>query len=95
ALVRAGFPVIALSQADATRASMTDALKTLSGYGARIFSAGVDGDGMTALPTIAADPAVEPMLMIQSFYRMANTLSILRGYDPDHPPHLSKVTETV
>jgi len=95
ALVRAGFPVIALSQADATRASMQDALETLSGYGARVFSAGANGSGMTALPTVAADPAVEPMLMVQSFYRMANMLSVLRGYDPDHPPHLSKVTETV
>ncbi len=95
ALVRPGFPILALSQGDATRASMKDALKTLAGYGARIFSAGANESGVTALPVIGADPAVEPMLMVQSFYRMANLLSVMRGYDPDHPPHLSKVTETV
>ena len=47
------------------------------------------------LETIAAHPAIEPMLFIQSFYRAANALSIARGRDPDSPPHLSKVTETV
>jgi glucosamine--fructose-6-phosphate aminotransferase (isomerizing) len=33
--------------------------------------------------------------MIQSFYRLANALAIARGLDPDRPPHLRKVTETV
>jgi glucosamine--fructose-6-phosphate aminotransferase (isomerizing) len=47
------------------------------------------------LTSIAAHPAIEPMLFVQSFYRVANALSIARGRDPDHPPHLSKVTETV
>jgi glucosamine--fructose-6-phosphate aminotransferase (isomerizing) len=35
------------------------------------------------------------MLIIQSFYRMVNALAVARGFDPDHPPHLRKVTETV
>jgi fructoselysine-6-P-deglycase FrlB-like protein len=26
---------------------------------------------------------------------MVNALSVARGYDPDHPPHLSKITETM
>jgi glucosamine--fructose-6-phosphate aminotransferase (isomerizing) len=47
------------------------------------------------LPIVRAHPAIEPMLMIQSFYRMANALSLARGFDPDCPPNLSKVTETV
>ena len=33
--------------------------------------------------------------MIQSFYRLANALAFARGRDPDRPPHLRKVTETV
>ena len=40
-------------------------------------------------------PAIEPLLMIQSFYRLVNALAIARGRDPDHPPHLRKVTETM
>jgi glucosamine--fructose-6-phosphate aminotransferase (isomerizing) len=31
---------------------------------------------------------------IQSFYRAVARLSLARGYDPDRPPHLRKVTET-
>ncbi len=52
-------------------------------------------DGAGVLPALAAHPVIEPILMIQSFYRMANALSVARGYDPDSPPHLNKVTETV
>ena len=31
----------------------------------------------------------------RGFLSMNNQLSILRGHDPDRPPHLNKVTETV
>jgi glucosamine--fructose-6-phosphate aminotransferase (isomerizing) len=31
---------------------------------------------------------------VQSFYPLAETLARARGRDPDHPPHLMKVTET-
>jgi glucosamine--fructose-6-phosphate aminotransferase (isomerizing) len=46
-------------------------------------------------PAIAAHPALEPILKIQSFYRLANAVSVGRGLDPDTPPHLNKVTQTV
>jgi len=35
------------------------------------------------------------MLMIQGFYRLAEAVARARGLDPDRPPHLQKVTETV
>lgn len=47
------------------------------------------------LPSIEAHPALEPLLLIQSFYRLVNHLSVARGFDPDRPPHLNKVTETL
>ncbi len=37
----------------------------------------------------------EAVLFAQSFYRMANAPSLARGHDPDAPPLLSKVTETL
>jgi glucosamine--fructose-6-phosphate aminotransferase (isomerizing) len=52
------------------------------------------GEG-ARLPTVATHPVVEPILAIESFYRMANALAIARGHDPDDPPHLRKVTETL
>ena len=42
-----------------------------------------------------ADPAMAPLLQIQAFYRLVNALSVARGYDPDRPRHLSKITETL
>ncbi|PVM90341.1 iron dicitrate transport regulator FecR, partial [Caulobacter radicis] len=49
----------------------------------------------TTLPTGTGHPVLEPILAVQSFYRMAAGLSVARGYDPDRPPHLNKVTKTV
>jgi glucosamine--fructose-6-phosphate aminotransferase (isomerizing) len=35
------------------------------------------------------------MLQIEALYRAAAELSVARGLDPDRPPHLRKVTETI
>jgi glucosamine--fructose-6-phosphate aminotransferase (isomerizing) len=32
---------------------------------------------------------------VASFYKAVNALSVARGHNPDLPPHLNKVTETV
>jgi glutamine---fructose-6-phosphate transaminase (isomerizing) len=40
-------------------------------------------------------PVTGPIAMIQRFYGLVNALSVSRGFDPDHPPLLQKVTETV
>ena len=47
------------------------------------------------LPQVAvADPALAPMVTLQSFYRAINALALRRGRNPDLPPHLHKITET-
>jgi glucosamine--fructose-6-phosphate aminotransferase (isomerizing) len=68
--------------------------RDLSISGAHILMAGGTAPGVTQLPTMVADAAVAPILFIQSFYRWAAELAQARGFDPDHPPHLKKVTET-
>jgi glucosamine--fructose-6-phosphate aminotransferase (isomerizing) len=60
-----------------------------------VLLAGPDVHGATALPTVAAHPVIEPLLAIQGFYRAAEALARARGLDPDTPPHLNKVTETI
>lgn len=95
ALVGSGLPVLAFSQCDDTRGG----IETLAGEfvrrGAQVMLAGGHAAGATLLPTIAAHPVIEPLLMIQSFYRLAVSLAAARGLNPDVPPHLRKVTETV
>ena len=95
ALVEPGFPVLAVGQDDETLPGLRSVVSDLAGRGGVVIAAGVDGAGGLTLPTLRAHPAVQPLLAIQSFYRMVNLLSTARGRDPDRPPHLAKVTETV
>ena len=95
ALVGPGFPVLAFAQNDETRAGVEELAGELVGVGARVMIAGSQVPGAVALPALRAHPAIEPLLQIQSFYRLANALAVARGRDPDRPPHLRKVTETV
>jgi glucosamine--fructose-6-phosphate aminotransferase (isomerizing) len=95
ALVRAGFPVLIFTQNDETRGGVETLATELATRGADVMLAGSRCPRSLALPTEEAHPVIEPMLIVQSFYRMVNALSIARGYDPDRPPHLHKVTETV
>ena len=95
ALVKTGFPVLVFAQNDESRSSVNDMAASLTARGAEVLLVGAGNAGAGILPGLAAHPVLEPILMIQSFYRMANALSVARGYDPDTPPHLNKVTETV
>lgn len=96
ALVKAGFPVLMLPQSDETRADAEALASEFAVRGARVMMAGEAFDRrLLALPALAAHPAIEPLLLIQSFYRLTADLAVRRGYDPDHPPFLNKVTETV
>jgi glucosamine--fructose-6-phosphate aminotransferase (isomerizing) len=94
-LVGRGFPVLAFVQHDETRADVEALAGELVGVGADVLLAGSEIPGALALPAVRTHPAIEPLLLIQSFYRLANALAAARGRDPDRPPHLRKVTETV
>lgn len=92
ALVGPGFPVLAFGQPDATDAGTRAVVDEFRARGASVFLAAPGGE----LPVAhAPDPAFAPLLAAQSFYRAVNALSVRRGFDPDRPPHLNKVTETV
>jgi glucosamine--fructose-6-phosphate aminotransferase (isomerizing) len=104
AIVGAGFPIIAFATSDTVGDDVRTVAAEFAGRGARVCLADSARDGaidpapadtITAVPAATADPAIEPLLMIQSFYRMADALSRARGYDPDAPSHLSKVTRTL
>jgi glucosamine--fructose-6-phosphate aminotransferase (isomerizing) len=95
ALVRPGFPVLIFAQSDETHAGVVELAAELARGGADILLAGGDAPGALVLPTQDAHPAIEPLLRIQSFYRLVDALALARGRDPDHPPHLSKVTATL
>ncbi len=99
-LVGPKFPVLIFAQSDESQASVADIATVFAGRGADVWlaadsSTGNGTSGPGRLPVIAAHPVLEPILTIQSFYRLANAVSLARGRNPDVPPHLNKVTETV
>ena len=95
ALVRAGFPVLVFAQDDETRSGIAELAASLVGAEASVMTAGISCPGATCLPTLATHPVLQPILIAQSFYRAANALALARGYDPDRPPLLDKITETM
>ncbi len=95
-LVTSGFPVLAFTQADETRAGLMRMVEEFRARGAPVLVAepGDAQPGHLHVPAIG-DPACTPVLAIQTFYRVVNSLALRRGRDPDAPPNLRKVTETV
>jgi glucosamine--fructose-6-phosphate aminotransferase (isomerizing) len=94
ALIERNLPVLMFIQDDETRAGMEVLAAELSGAGANVLVAGATVAGTIALPSVPADAVAAPLLFAQSFYRWAAQLAQARGFDPDRPPHLKKVTET-
>lgn len=93
ALVKSGFPVLIFTQRDQMLENLISVVRRCATQGATSL---IVGTGMAeCLPAVEGHSAVEPIFQIQSFYRMAVNLSIARGYNPDSPPHLLKVTQTL
>lgn len=96
ALVGPGFPVLAFAQDDESREGVEATIAAAVRLGADVLQAGgAPQPGARPLPSLAAHPALQPVALIQSFYRLVNALAAARGFDPDRPPHLAKVTETI
>jgi len=94
ALLGRDFPALVLAQDDETRPGLEALALELVERGVEVASAGARVPGGIALPTVTSHPAVAPLLLAQSFYRLANVAALARGMDPDRPPHLQKVTRT-
>jgi glucosamine--fructose-6-phosphate aminotransferase (isomerizing) len=95
ATIGPGVPVLLFGQPDESLESVQSLAKEFAASGARVISVGVPDAPGICLPMIDADPLTTPILEIASFYRLSNSLALSRGRDPDRPPHLRKVTETL
>ena len=95
AIVNDGFPLIAFATSDTAGDGVRKVAAEFAERGAVVNLVDASAPLSHAPAAIGAHPALEPILMIQSFYRMANMLSLRRGLNPDVPPHLSKVTSTL
>jgi glucosamine--fructose-6-phosphate aminotransferase (isomerizing) len=95
ALVGPDFPLLVFPPLDKAAAGLDGVLDAFVARGAPIAMAGQGRSGVIGLPLAPGlHAATGPIVMAQSFYRLANALSVRRGLDPDNPPMLRKVTET-
>jgi len=95
-IVEAGFPVLALASRDAGEAGVAEIADRLAQQGAAVFATTDRAARANTLPFVATGhPITDALALIVPFYCFAEMLSRHRGFDPDHPPHLKKVTETL
>ncbi len=91
------FPILVLSQRDETLSGVSDLVTKLNEQGVPVIVAGAaEGPASVTLPSVEdAHPYLAPIALIQSFYPLVNAIALARGRNPDNPPRLRKVTETV
>lgn len=95
-LIKGDFPVLIFNPKDEAYASNVQLIQKLAARNSKMRIVGqgaLEGGGL--LPPKSLHPRLDPILMIQAFYPYVSSLSLLRGFDPDKPEYLSKVTQTI
>ncbi len=86
-------PVLVLRQNDQAAITVDELVRDLNDAGERVFTA---GGAACTLPWIGdGHPVCDPVLMLIPAYRAIEAAARRRGFDPDNPPYLSKVTRTL
>lgn len=95
AIVEEGFTLLVLAPRGPAQAGLLKLAARLRERGASVLLAAPPGTPDAQLPIApTADPELDPIGALQSFYVMVEALARARGLDPDSPRHLSKVTRT-
>lgn len=93
AAISSATPVLVLRQDDETADSVDSLVHDLGRDGETLFAC---GGPQGTLPWIGDDhPACDAITMLVPAYRSIEAEARRRGFDPDRPPHLAKVTETL
>lgn len=96
AIVKKDFPVLIFSIEDQTQPSIDNAATAFIERSALVLAVGKSYEGAHNLDTaFCTTPELRPIVYIQSFYKFINALSLARVYNPDSPPYLNKITETL
>lgn len=105
ALIKKNHPYLLFAQIDATLAGTLELAKKITALGGRVILAIAHNAKIkpAELKKIAAvilplphslDAILDPIMTIQAFYPLVAQLAMLRGFNPDAPDNLKKVTET-
>jgi glutamine---fructose-6-phosphate transaminase (isomerizing) len=95
-IVEPGYPLLVLAARDAAEPSVAGMADKLAAQGAMTFATSSRTAAARHLPfAVSGHPLTDSLVLIASFYGFVEALSRRRGFDPDNPPHLNKVTETL
>lgn len=99
ALVDNDFPLLVLAPKDKPLTGLLDLLENLRGKKGHLLVASSEASALelahTPLPLpTKLHPVLDSILLAQAFYPFAAQLSVARGFNPDAPRNLSKVTRT-
>jgi glucosamine--fructose-6-phosphate aminotransferase (isomerizing) len=94
ALAGPGLRIIVFAQRDAAFDGLRSAADDLRSRGCPTLFISSDPSRPETGIAPDAEPAVELLAMLLRFYLFANAGALRRGRSPDHPPMLTKVTET-
>ena len=98
-LIGDGDPVLVFAPLDVARTGLRERLDDFAARGANVIAAGLLDDiapAQTRLPMRTdTHPVLAAIAQLQSFYALAEAISLARGRNPDNPPHLNKVTRTL
>jgi glutamine---fructose-6-phosphate transaminase (isomerizing) len=94
-IIDSDYPLLVFAPRGPTQQGLLTLASDMRKRGARVLLAAPDDIADRDLPLVTtADPLLDPIAAIVSFYVMAAALAQARGRNPDTPRHLKKVTET-
>lgn len=95
ALIDRDYPLLVFAPVGPAQAGLLAFADKMRARGALVLLAAPVGTPGCTLPLVsAAHNELDPISAIQSFYPMVEALARARGFDPDRPRHLAKVTRT-
>ena len=95
ALVRDGYPLLVFAPRGPAQAGLLAIADEMRQRGGRVLLAAPIGTPGAELPLVTTgNEDLDPIALVQSFYPMVEALARARGFNPDVPPNLAKVTKT-
>ena len=94
-LIGRDYPLLVFAPRGPEQAGLLEFARDMKRRGASVLLAAPPDLADALLPLVpTADPALDPIAAILTFYVMAAALAAARGRNPDEPRYLNKITET-
>lgn len=95
-LVEDGFPILSFIPQDEALKTSVEALNRLGSFGANLVSFGnAEVPGYRIPSASTGNGHLDPLVSLINYYRIIEAVTRRKGFDPDKPRNLAKVTSTV